>query len=139
MTTSSITVTERAAQRIAQIVCNEPDKKMFRISVEGGGCSGFEYRFDLVPKAEPEDAVIEHADAKNPGQFTLARLSGGLGDRLRRRPAQRVVQDQESERDRRLRLRHKLLGLKPILHGSAPRGHCHVSAVKASSGLDGAW
>ena len=64
MTTSSITVTERAAQRIAQIVCNEPDKKMFRISVEGGGCSGFEYRFDLVPKAEPEDAVIEHADAK---------------------------------------------------------------------------
>ena len=64
MTTASITVTERAAQRIAQIVCNEPDKKMFRISVEGGGCSGFEYRFDLVLKAEPEDAVIEHADAK---------------------------------------------------------------------------
>src|SRR6266852_410438 len=64
MTTASITVTERAAERIAQIVCNEPDKKMFRISVEGGGCSGFEYRFDLVPKAEPEDAVIEHADAK---------------------------------------------------------------------------
>ncbi len=64
MTTASITVTERAAQRIAQIVCNEPDKKMFRISVEGGGCSGFEYRFDLVPKAEPQDAVIEHADAK---------------------------------------------------------------------------
>ena len=51
-------------QRIAQIVCNEPDKKMFRIRVEGRGCSGFEYRFDLVLKAEPEDAVIEHADAK---------------------------------------------------------------------------
>jgi|GEM_PF-165640 len=64
MTTASITVTARAAERIAQIVCNEPDKKIFRISVEGGGCSGFEYRFDLVPKAEPEDAVIEHADAK---------------------------------------------------------------------------
>ena len=64
MTTASITVTERAAQRIAQIVCNEPDKKMFRIRVEGGGCSGFEYRFDLVLKAEPEDAVIKHADAK---------------------------------------------------------------------------
>lgn len=64
MTTAFITVTERAAQRIAEIVCNEPDKKMFRIGVEGGGCSGFEYRFDLVLKAEPEDAVIEHADAK---------------------------------------------------------------------------
>jgi len=113
MTTTSITVTERAAERIAQIVCNEPDKKMFRISVEGGGCSGFEYRFDLVSKAEPEDAVIEHVDVK------VARLSGGLGDRLRRRPDKRVVQDQESERDRRLRLRHELLGLKPIRHGRA--------------------
>ena len=58
-----VTVTERAAERIEQIVSNEPDN-MLRVSVEGGGCSGFEYRFDLVPKAEPEDAVIEHADAK---------------------------------------------------------------------------
>jgi iron-sulfur cluster assembly accessory protein len=64
MTTASITVTERAADRIAQIVCNEPGNKMLRISVEGGGCSGFEYRFDLVPNAEPEDTVIEHACAK---------------------------------------------------------------------------
>ena len=37
---------------------------MFRISVEGGGCSGFAYRFDLVPTAEPQDAVIERAGAK---------------------------------------------------------------------------
>ena len=64
MTTASITITERAAERVAQIVCNEPDNKMFRISVEGGGCSGFAYRFDLVPTAEPQDAVIERAGAK---------------------------------------------------------------------------
>ena len=64
MTTASITVTERAAERVAQIVCNEPDNKMFRISVEGGGCSGFAYRFDLVATAEPQDAVIERAGAK---------------------------------------------------------------------------
>ena len=64
MTTASITVTERAADRIAQIVCNEPGNKMLRISVGGGGCSGFEYRFDLVPNAEPEDTVIEHAGTK---------------------------------------------------------------------------
>jgi iron-sulfur cluster assembly accessory protein len=37
---------------------------MLRISVEGGGCSGFEYRFDLVSNAEPEDMLIERADAK---------------------------------------------------------------------------
>ena len=60
----SVTISERAAKRIGQILKSEGDGAMLRISVEGGGCSGFEYRFDLVPKAELEDAVIEHADAK---------------------------------------------------------------------------
>ena len=64
MTTAAIIVTERAAERIAQIVANDPDNNMLRISVEGGGCSGFEYRFDLVSNAEPEDMLIERADAK---------------------------------------------------------------------------
>jgi iron-sulfur cluster assembly accessory protein len=64
MTNASITVTERAAERIAQIVQTEPENKMFRISVDGGGCSGFAYRFDLVPNAEPEDILIERAGAK---------------------------------------------------------------------------
>jgi iron-sulfur cluster assembly accessory protein len=62
--TASVTVTERAALRIAQIVSNEPEKNMLRVSVEGGGCSGFEYRFDLVSKAEPKDVLIERAGAK---------------------------------------------------------------------------
>lgn len=64
MTTAAIIVTERAAERIAQIVANDPDNNMLRISVEGGGCSGFEYRFDLVSNAEPEDMLIERAGAK---------------------------------------------------------------------------
>jgi iron-sulfur cluster assembly accessory protein len=62
--TAFVTVTERAAKRIAQIVSNEPENKMLRVSVEGGGCSGFEYRFDLVPNAEPEDILIERAGVK---------------------------------------------------------------------------
>ena len=62
--TASVTVTERAAERIAQIVSNEPENNMLRVSVEGAGCSGFEYRFDLVPHAEPEDILIERAGAK---------------------------------------------------------------------------
>lgn len=61
--TASVTVTERAAERIAQIVSNEPENNMLR-SVEGGGCSSFEYHFDLVPNAEPEDILIERAGAK---------------------------------------------------------------------------
>ena len=62
--TASVTVTERAAKRIAQIVSNEPENNMLRVSVEGGGCSGFEYRFDLVPNAEPQDMLIERAGAR---------------------------------------------------------------------------
>jgi iron-sulfur cluster assembly accessory protein len=61
--TASVTVTERAAKRIAQVVANEPENKMLRVSVEGGGCSGFAYRFDLVPNAEPQDVLIERAGA----------------------------------------------------------------------------
>jgi iron-sulfur cluster assembly accessory protein len=64
MTTAAIIVTERAAERIAQIVANDPDNNMLRISVEGGSSSGFEYRFDLVSNAEPEDMLIERAGAK---------------------------------------------------------------------------
>ena len=36
---------------------------LLRVSVEGG-CSGFEYHFDLVSNAEPEDILIERACAK---------------------------------------------------------------------------
>ena len=62
--TASVIVTDRAAERIAQIVSSESENNMLRVSVEGGGCSGFEYRFDLVPNAEPEDILIERAGAK---------------------------------------------------------------------------
>jgi iron-sulfur cluster assembly accessory protein len=32
--------------------------------VEGGGCSGFQYKFDLVPQSEPDDIVLERSGAK---------------------------------------------------------------------------
>ena len=64
MTTAAIIVTETAAGRFTQIVAHDPDNNMLRVSVAGGGCSGFEYRFDLVSNAEPEDLLIERAGAK---------------------------------------------------------------------------
>ena len=48
-----VTVTERAAKRIAEIVAGEAAARALRVSVEGGGCSGFQYKFDLVPDAPP--------------------------------------------------------------------------------------
>ena len=107
MTTAAIIVTER----IAQIVANDPDNNMLRISVEGGGCSGFEYRFDLVSNAEPEDMLIER---QGPGRLPIAHLPGGLGDRLCRRSDECIVQDQEPKCDSCLRLRHELLLLRAM-------------------------
>jgi iron-sulfur cluster assembly accessory protein len=61
---AAVTVTERAAQRIAEIVAAEHGKSMLRVSVEGGGCSGFQYLFDLVDTAANDDFIIERAGAK---------------------------------------------------------------------------
>ena len=59
MTAPTVSVTDRAAARIAAILKDEPSARAMRVSVEGGGCSGFQYKFDLVPSTEPDDLVIE--------------------------------------------------------------------------------
>jgi iron-sulfur cluster assembly accessory protein len=64
MTTACFTVTERAAARINEIVAHETANKLLRISVEGGGCSGFQYKYDLVAAAEPDDLVVERDSAR---------------------------------------------------------------------------
>jgi iron-sulfur cluster assembly accessory protein len=58
-----VLVTERAARRIAEIVAGEAVAKILRVAVEGGGCSGFQYKFDLVAAREPDDLVIEQSGA----------------------------------------------------------------------------
>ncbi len=60
----SVTITDAAAKRIAKIVASEPDKTALRVSVEGGGCSGFSYKFDLVSAPNDDDLVIENGDAR---------------------------------------------------------------------------
>lgn len=60
----TVTLTDRAARRIEEIVASEPANTMLRISVEGGGCSGFQYKFDLVEEAASDDIVIEKSTAK---------------------------------------------------------------------------
>ena len=55
----SVTVTDACAARVASILESETDSNALRISVEGGGCSGFSYKFDLVADREDDDVVIE--------------------------------------------------------------------------------
>lgn len=59
-----LTLSERAALRIREIMRNETAGSMLRISVSGGGCSGFQYAFDVVPAANPDDLVIERDGAR---------------------------------------------------------------------------
>jgi iron-sulfur cluster assembly accessory protein len=54
-----VTVSERAAKRIAEILQKEPAGTMLRVSVEGGGCSGFQYKFDMDREKAADDLVIE--------------------------------------------------------------------------------
>ena len=55
---ASVTVSERAARRIGEILKNEPAGTMLRVSVEGGGCSGFQYKFDIDRAKAADDLVI---------------------------------------------------------------------------------
>ena len=61
--TANVTVTERAAHRIGEILRREPAGTMLRVSVEGGGCSGFQYRFDTESARAQDDVVIEKGGA----------------------------------------------------------------------------
>jgi iron-sulfur cluster assembly accessory protein len=56
---SGIALTERAARRISEIMAREPEGSMLRISVNGGGCSGFAYAFDVDRIRQDDDIVVE--------------------------------------------------------------------------------
>ncbi|HEY4192816.1 MAG TPA: iron-sulfur cluster insertion protein ErpA [Mesorhizobium sp.] len=58
-TAMKIDVTDAAFKRIARIMAAEPGKSALRVSVEGGGCSGFSYKFDLVSERNEDDIALE--------------------------------------------------------------------------------
>lgn len=58
-TTENFSVSEAAAVQISQIVQSEPDGTMLRLSVTGGGCSGFQYNFLLDDTPNTDDQVFE--------------------------------------------------------------------------------
>lgn len=61
--TSTLTLSEAAAQRVAKIADKQGKPPVLRLSVEGGGCSGFQYKFDLG-EPEGDDMVSETSGVK---------------------------------------------------------------------------
>ncbi len=57
-----VEITDSAIKRIARILAGEPDKTALRISVEGGGCSGFSYKYDLVDEPPADDDLVIQKD-----------------------------------------------------------------------------
>ncbi|GIK82441.1 MAG: iron-sulfur cluster insertion protein ErpA [Pseudorhodoplanes sp.] len=63
MASGNVTVTDRAVRKIASILKAEPAGAMLRVSVEGGGCSGFQYRFDVERERATDDIVLGSNEA----------------------------------------------------------------------------
>ena len=59
VTDPEIRLSENAAKRIAAIAARKHAPAILRLAVDGGGCAGFTYSFDLAAAADDEDAVAE--------------------------------------------------------------------------------
>ena len=62
-TEAPVKVSDRAAEKIARLIAEANGSTAFRVTVEGGGCSGFQYRFDLVKAVADEDLVVRKSGA----------------------------------------------------------------------------
>jgi len=59
MDASTLSLSPSAAARIATIAAKQGKPAILRLSVEGGGCSGFQYKFGLAEAPEADDAISE--------------------------------------------------------------------------------
>lgn len=61
---AEIILTPSAAARVAAIATRQGKPAILRLAVEGGGCSGFQYRFDLAEAIESDDVEVEQDGVK---------------------------------------------------------------------------
>lgn len=61
---NSVGLTDKAARRVAEILKSEPEGSFLRVGVDGGGCSGFTYTYNLTKEQSADDLVIERDGAK---------------------------------------------------------------------------
>lgn len=59
LTQPDIALTPAAAARVATIAAKQSKPAILRLSVEGGGCSGFQYKFGMAEAVEGDDSVVE--------------------------------------------------------------------------------
>lgn len=59
----TVTVTDNAYRRIAHVLKGEPEGAMLRVAVKGGGCSGFQYVFDIDRTRHPDDVTLSRDGA----------------------------------------------------------------------------
>jgi iron-sulfur cluster insertion protein len=64
MSIATFSVSPRAAARVAEIAAMEAGAAALRVSVLAGGCSGFQYRFELDRERQPDDIVVERDGAR---------------------------------------------------------------------------
>jgi len=64
LTQPEVALTPAAAARVAAIAAKQGKPAILRLSVEGGGCSGFQYRFGLADAVEEDDSVAETDDVR---------------------------------------------------------------------------
>ena len=76
MSEPEISLTENAAKRVAAIATRKHAPAILRLAVDGGGCAGFTYSFELAPAAEADDAIAETDGVKlvvDPASLELVR------------------------------------------------------------------
>lgn len=78
----SVMITDAAFKRVAQILADTTDKNALRISVEGGGCSGFSYKYDLINEAPAKDDLVfeQHGGKIYIDQMSLMYMGGSEVD-----------------------------------------------------------
>lgn len=55
---SPVTLSAAAAARVSKVLAREAPGSALRVAVDGGGCSGYQYSFNIVDDAAPDDLVL---------------------------------------------------------------------------------
>ncbi len=111
MDTQTLTLSPSAAARVAAIASKQAKPAILRLEVEGGGCSGFQYKFGLTEAAQGDDMIAETDGVRLVVDPVSLELVAGCVVDYRQIARRRGVQGRKSQCGLGLRLRVELLGV----------------------------